>query len=40
LNYPTREELLAPFAGFDVDVRSLWGRTPFNNYFFVVTRRR
>lgn len=40
LNYPTREDVLAPFAGFDVEVRSLWGRTPYNNYLFVLRRPR
>lgn len=38
LNFPTREEIIAPFEGFEVDVRPLWGRTPFNNYFFVIRR--
>lgn len=38
LTFPTREELLAPFAGFEIEVRPLWGRTPFNNYFFVIRR--
>lgn len=38
LTFPTREDVLAPFAGFEIDVRPLWGRTPFNNYFFVIRR--
>jgi SAM-dependent methyltransferase len=38
LIYPTREEVLAPFAGFDAEVRPLWGRTPYNNYLFVLRR--
>ena len=38
LNYPTREEVIAPFDGFASDVRPLWGRTPYNTYFFVFTR--
>lgn len=38
LTFPTRDELLAPFSAFRVEVRPLWGRTPFNNYFFVITR--
>ncbi len=39
LNYPTREEVTAPFAGFDIEVQPLWGRTPYNNYLFVFRRR-
>ncbi len=39
LNYPTREEVMAPFEGFASDVRPLWGRMPYNTYFFVFTRR-
>ncbi|MDQ3280353.1 MAG: class I SAM-dependent methyltransferase [Acidobacteriota bacterium] len=39
LNYPTREEVTRAFDGFDADVRALWGRTPYNNYLFVFTRR-
>ena len=39
LNYPTRDEVLAPFADFDADVRSFWGRTPYNLYLFVLRRR-
>ena len=31
LTFPTRDEILAPFAGCEFDVRPLWGRTPFNN---------
>lgn len=38
LIFPTREELLSPFAGFDIETRPLWGRTPFNNHFFVIRR--
>lgn len=38
LNYPTREEVTAPFAGFARDIRPLWGRMPYNTYFFVFTR--
>jgi SAM-dependent methyltransferase len=39
LNYPTREELVAPFAeGFTRDVRPLWGRMPYNTYFAVFAR--
>ena len=40
LQYPTRDALAAPFAnGFETEVTPLWGRTPFNNYLFVFTRR-
>jgi 2-polyprenyl-3-methyl-5-hydroxy-6-metoxy-1,4-benzoquinol methylase len=39
LNFPTRAEIEAPFAGFDVDVRPLWGRMPYNSYLFVFRRR-
>lgn len=38
LNFPTRESIVAPFAGFTSDVRPLWGNTPFNNYLFVFRR--
>ncbi|HVE70718.1 MAG TPA: class I SAM-dependent methyltransferase [Thermoanaerobaculia bacterium] len=38
LNYPTREELTAPFTGFAQNVRPLWGRMPYNTYFAVFTR--
>jgi SAM-dependent methyltransferase len=40
LKFPTAEQVVAPFraAGFGVDVRPLWGRTPFNNYLFVFRR--
>jgi SAM-dependent methyltransferase len=39
LNFPTRAAIEAPFADFDVEVRPMWGRTPFNNYLFVFRRR-
>lgn len=40
LNFPTRDQIAAPFANdFDADIRPLWGRTPYNNYFFVFRRR-
>ncbi len=34
-NFPTREQLLAPFAaaGCPCDLSPLWGRTPFNSYW-------
>jgi SAM-dependent methyltransferase len=39
LNFPTRAEVEMPFAGFDVEVRPLWGRMPYNSYLFVFRRR-
>jgi len=41
LHYPARSEIEAPLlaAGLDVDVRPLWGRTPFNS-FVIVARRK
>ncbi len=38
LNFPRRETLVEPFAGFDQEIVPLWGRTPFNNYLFVFRR--
>jgi SAM-dependent methyltransferase len=38
LNFPTREQITSPFAGFAADIVPLWGRTPFNNYLFVFRR--
>jgi 2-polyprenyl-3-methyl-5-hydroxy-6-metoxy-1,4-benzoquinol methylase len=40
LTFPTREEVVAPFAGFDAEVRTLWGNMPYNNYLFVFRKRR
>jgi hypothetical protein len=39
LNYPARDEVVRAFEGFDTNVRTLWGRMPYNNYLFVFTRR-
>lgn len=39
IEFSTRDEIVAPFAGFDMEVTPLWGRTPFNNYLFVFTKR-
>jgi SAM-dependent methyltransferase len=39
LNYPTREDVVRAFAGFDVDAKPLWGGMPYNNYLFVFRRR-
>lgn len=38
LNFPTREQIVEAFAGFEAEVTPLWGRTPYNNYLFVFTR--
>ena len=40
VTYPTREEFESVLgaAGFEVEIRPLWGRTPFNNYFIVARR--
>ena len=40
LNYPTREEVTRPFQGFQQEIRPLWGRMPYNTYFFVFTKPR
>ena len=39
-NFPTREEVSAPFrqAGFQEEIRPLWGITPFNSYLFSYRR--
>ena len=39
LRYPERDEVIAPFGQFDVSIRPLWGRTPYNNYLFVLRKR-
>lgn len=39
LTYPTGEEIVGAFEGFDAEIRPLWGGMPYNNYFFVFTRR-
>ena len=39
LNFPARAEIEAPFAGFDAEVRPLWGKMPYNSYLFVFRRR-
>lgn len=38
LNYPTRDELIAPFEGFTHEIRPMWGRMPYNTYFAVFAR--
>ncbi len=39
-NFPTVDEVVGPFqaAGFAVEVRPMWGLTPFNSYLFVFHR--
>ena len=40
LNFPTMDDVLRPFReNFDMHITPLWGRTPFNNYLLVFTRR-
>lgn len=40
LNFPTREAILRPFIEqrFAIEVTPMWGRTPFNNHLFVLTK--
>lgn len=38
LNFPTRAEIEAPFAGWEVEAQPLWGRMPYNSYLFVLRR--
>ena len=38
LNFATREEILGAFPQHRAEVVPLWGRTPFNNYLFVLRR--
>lgn len=38
LHFPTRDDVMRPFDGFDAEVAPLYGRTPFNNYLFVFRR--
>ncbi|HXA15506.1 MAG TPA: methyltransferase domain-containing protein [Thermoanaerobaculia bacterium] len=38
LHFPTRDDVIRPFDGFDAEVAPLYGRTPFNNYLFVFRR--
>ena len=41
LHFPAKEDLLALFdpEQFDCRATPLWGTTPFNSYFFTITRR-
>jgi SAM-dependent methyltransferase len=39
LRFPTKETIVSAFEGFDVEIRPLWGRTPFNNYLFIFRGR-
>jgi 2-polyprenyl-3-methyl-5-hydroxy-6-metoxy-1,4-benzoquinol methylase len=38
LSFPSREEIVAAFPGFEAEVVPMWGHTPFNNYLFVFRR--
>jgi 2-polyprenyl-3-methyl-5-hydroxy-6-metoxy-1,4-benzoquinol methylase len=38
LHFPTRDDVMRPFASFDAEVVPLYGQTPFNNYLFVFRR--
>lgn len=38
MNFPTREEIVRHFDGFEIEATPMWGRTPYNNYIFVLTR--
>jgi 2-polyprenyl-3-methyl-5-hydroxy-6-metoxy-1,4-benzoquinol methylase len=40
-NFPFREEVLPPFTqeGLEVEVRPMWGWTPFNSYLFTIRRQ-
>lgn len=41
LNFPTRDDVTRAFSGeFDAEIRPLWGRTPYNNYLFVLRKTR
>jgi len=39
-HYPERQEIEAPLraSGFSIEVKPLWGRTPFNSYLFIAQR--
>ena len=40
-NFPIREEVVLPFAKeiFEVEIRPMWGWTPFNSHLFTFRRR-
>jgi 2-polyprenyl-3-methyl-5-hydroxy-6-metoxy-1,4-benzoquinol methylase len=40
-NFPIRDEVLLPFAkeSFQVEVRPMWGWTPFNSHLFTIRRK-
>lgn len=40
LHFPARDDVTGPFAGFEIEVVPLYGRTPFNNYLFVFRRSK
>ena len=40
-NFPTRDEVSLPFAqeGLQVEIRPMWGWTPFNSHLFTIRRK-
>jgi 2-polyprenyl-3-methyl-5-hydroxy-6-metoxy-1,4-benzoquinol methylase len=40
-NFPTRDEVSLPFAqeGLQIEVRPMWGWTPFNSHLFTIRRK-
>jgi len=40
-NFPARDEVTLIFAqeGLDVEVRPMWGWTPFNSHLFTIRRK-
>jgi SAM-dependent methyltransferase len=39
VEFPTRQEIVTAFDGFDAEITPLWGGMPYNNYLFVFTKR-
>jgi SAM-dependent methyltransferase len=39
LSFPTREEIVGAFEGYEAEVRPLWGNMPYNSYLFVFRPR-
>jgi SAM-dependent methyltransferase len=38
LNFPTAGDILGPLGEYTPEVLPMWGKTPFNNYLFVLRR--
>ncbi|HSP14458.1 MAG TPA: class I SAM-dependent methyltransferase [Thermoanaerobaculia bacterium] len=38
LNFPAADDIVRPFREYTAEVTPMWGRTPFNNYLFVLRR--